>query len=115
MGAFGLPGDLSSASRFIRAAFVRNNSVSQNSESESIGQFFHILSSVEQQRGCSVMNGKYEITLYSSCCNTDRGIYYYTTYENRQICAVHLYREDLSGDKLISYPLVENQQIRNIN
>ena len=35
MGALGLPGDLSSQSRFVRAAFVKMNAVSGDSESES--------------------------------------------------------------------------------
>ena len=113
MGAIGLPGDLSSASRFVRAAFTKLNSFSGDSESESISQFFHILLSVAQQRGCVHMgNGKYEITIYSSCCNTDKGIYYYITYENSQITAVDMYNENLDSDKLVSYPLVKNQQIK---
>lgn len=81
MGAMGLPGDLSSASRFVRAAFTRMNSVAGDSESESVSQFFQILRSVAMARGCVRLGGdSYEITVYSSCCNTDRGIYYYTTY-----------------------------------
>ena len=112
MGAIGLPGDLSSSSRFVKAAFTKLNSISGESESESISQFFHILSSVEQQRGCvHIDNGKYEITIYSSCCNTDKGIYYYTTYENSQITAVDMYREDLDGEHPVAYPLVTGQQI----
>lgn len=112
MGAMGLPGDLSSASRFVKAAFTRMNARSGESESESISQFFHILGSVAQQRGCVHMGeGKYEITLYSSCCNMDKGIYYYTTYENSRITGVDMHREDLEGDKVIAYPLVEGQQI----
>ena len=113
MGAMGLPGDLSSQSRFVRAAFVRANSRSGESEAESVSQFFHILGSVEQQRGCCELdNGKYEITLYTSCCNADKGIYYYTTYENSQITAVDMHKEDMDGTELVSYPLVEEQQIR---
>lgn len=112
MGAMGLPGDLSSSSRFVKAAFTKLNSVSGDSESESISQFFHILTSVEQQRGCvHIDNGQYELTIYSSCCNTDKGIYYYTTYENSQVTAVDMYREDLEADKPVSYPLVTGQQI----
>ncbi len=80
MGALGLPGDLSSASRFVRVAFTKMNAVSGDSEGESISQFFHILGSVDQQRGCcQVAEGKYEITIYTSCCNCDKGIYYYNT------------------------------------
>ena len=53
----------------------------------------------------------YEKTVYSSCCNTDKGIYYYTTYENSQITAVDMHKEDLDGQELISYELIKKQQI----
>lgn len=113
MGAMGLPGDLSSSSRFIKAAYTRYHSRSGNSESESISQFFHILGSVAQQRGSVlVRDQEYEITFYSSCCNTDQGIYYYTTYENSQITAVDMHRVKLDGQALVSYPLIQEQQIR---
>jgi choloylglycine hydrolase len=97
----------------VKAAFTKLNSLSGTSESESISQFFHILGSVAQQRGLvRVREDKYEFTLYSSCCNTDKGIYYYTTYENSQITAVDMHRCDLDGSKPISYPLITGQQIR---
>ena len=112
MGALGLPGDLSSASRFVRVAFTKSNSRSGDSENESVSQFFHILGSVDQQRGCcEVADGKYEITLYTSCCSADTGIYYYTTYENHQISGVDMYRENLDGDTLTRYPLINGEQI----
>jgi len=102
MGGIGLPGDLSSQSRFVRAAFVRMNSVSGESEQESVNQFFHILTSVEQQRGCVLLeDGRYEYTLYSSCCSLNSGIYYYTTYEDREIRAVDLRKFDLEGRELV--------------
>ena len=107
MGAKGLPGDLSSDSRFVRVAFTRANSVSSESEPESVIQFFHILGSVEQVRGCcEVSPSEYEITIYTSCCNASRGIYYYTTYENPQITAVNMHRTDLNSDTLTRYPLL---------
>ncbi len=113
MGALGLPGDLSSPSRFVRAVFTRMNSRSGESEEESVSQFFHNLGAVSQQRGCSeVGEGNYEITIYTSCCNADKGIYYYTTYQNHQITGVDLHREDLEGARLFRYPLITDQQIR---
>lgn len=112
MGAIGLPGDASSMSRFVRATFVKMNSVSGDSETESVSQFFHILKSVEMQKGCVYLGEElYATTLYSSCCNTDRGIYYYTTYDNSRINAVDMYREDLDGSKLAAYPLKKEQDI----
>lgn len=113
MGALGMPGDWSSQSRFVKTAFTKLNSVCGTSEEESVSQFFHILGSVEHQRGCVDMgNNLYEITLYSSCCNTDKGIYYYRTYENSQITAVDMFRENLDGEKVITYPLIKEQQIK---
>lgn len=112
MGAMGLPGDLSSQSRFVRASFVRMNSISGDSEPESVSQFFHILASVDQQRGCCRLeNGKCEITLYTSCCNADKGVYYYTTYDNHQISGVDMHKEDLSGENLIAYAPVQGERI----
>lgn len=112
MGALGLPGDLSSHSRFIRAAFVRAHSLCEATEESRVSQFFHILTAVEQQRGCCQLeNGKYEITLYTSCCNATRGIYYYTTYDNRQITAVDMHKAPLDGNALVRYPLIQKQQI----
>ena len=112
MGSLGLPGDMSSGSRFVKAAFTKLHSFDDGSEESAVCQFFHILSSVCQQRGLTMLeHGKYEYTLYSSCCNTDKGIFYYTTYENSRISAVQLHREDLESIKLISYSLLSNSDI----
>ena len=112
MGAMGLPGDLSSQSRFVKAVFTKYNSVKEN----SLNQFFHILHSVEQQKGCVLAdNNKYEYTMYTSSCNTDKGIYYYTTYENHSITAVDMHKENLDAKELITYPLIKDEQISEIN
>ena len=112
MGAMGLPGDLSSPSRFVRAAFVKMNSVSGDTETESVGQFFHIMGSVEQPSGCCLVgDGEYERTIYTSCCSADRGIYYYTTYENPAVTAVDMTREDLDGAQLVRYPMETEMRI----
>ena len=113
MGAIGLPGDLSSSSRFVRASFVKCNSLCGETEEENVAQFFHILASVEQQKGCvKLSSGEYEYTIYSSCCNTERGIYYYRTYRNSTITAVDMHRENLDGDRVIAYPVKWEQYIR---
>jgi choloylglycine hydrolase len=116
MGAIGLPGDLSSQSRFIRVAYTKLNSFSKEDEKSSVSQFFHILGSVDQQRGCCDLgDGKFEITIYTSCCNADKGIYYYTTYDNHQITAVDMNKEDLNGNGLVRYSLLTDEQIKEQN
>ena len=112
MGGIGLPGDLSSTSRFVRVAFTKWNSIDGQDENESVSQFFHILGSVEQQYGSvQLENNTYEYTIYSSCCNADKGIYYYKTYNNSQITAVDMHKENLEGRKLISYPMQKTMNI----
>lgn len=112
MGALGLPGDLSSASRFVRAAFVKWNSLAGETEEQNVSQFFHVLGAVEQQKGCvQIEKGEFEYTVYSSCCNTDKGIYYYKTYNNSQITAVDMHKENLDGKVLKAYPLNKEQKI----
>lgn len=112
MGGLGLPGDLSSQSRFVKVAFTKMNSLSGSSEKESVSQFFHILNSVDQQRGCcNLGDDKYEITIYTSCCNTNKGFYYYTTYDNHQINAIDMHKENLEGNELIKYSLITEEQI----
>lgn len=106
MAGLGLPGDLSSKSRFVRAVFTKYNSMCDDDELSSINQFFKILGSVEQVKGlCEVTPGKYEYTIYSSCMNQDKGIFYYTTYGNSDIHAIDMHKVDLDGDKLSIYKL----------
>lgn len=115
MGAIGLPGDLSSASRFVRVCFTKLNAVLPSNEAEQVAQFFHVLGSVEQQEGSVRVEEGYERTQYTSCCDTEKMIYYYTTYENSQPSAVRLTDKDASADKLIEYKMSFKPSIRFIN
>lgn len=111
LGAFGLPGDFSSASRFVRCAYVKENALFPDTEEGRVNQVFHILQSVAQYNGCVQAQHGFEKTVYSICCNANKGILYYITYDNRQITAIDLYRTDLEADQLAVYPLLEQQQI----
>lgn len=116
MGAVGLPGDFSSVSRFVRAVFTKENSVCGESEEESVSQFFNIMGTVFNVRGSvRLADNKYQTTVYTSCCNTDKGIFYYTTYENPQICAIDMHKEKLDANELIIYPLKADLSINYIN
>ena len=110
MGALGLPGDLSSASRFVRVAFTNMNVTKGLNEQENVSQFFHILGSVEQQKGlCEVAEGKYEYTIYTSCCNLNKGIYYYSTYHGHTIKAVDMHKTNLDNKDLTCYPMIDEE------
>ena len=103
MGALGLPGDFSSQSRFVRAVFVRENAVWGETEQENVNQFFHILDSVAMPKGCVWTKNGFEYTRYSSCCDAEQGIYYYKTYQDFAIKAVHMMDADLERSYLYTY------------
>ena len=112
MGALGLPGDLSSSSRFVRAAFTALNSPSYDNCEQSVSQFFHILGAVDQTRGCCVMdNGHCETTIYTTCFDVTKGVLYYTSYDNRQISAVDMNKVNLDGTALFRFPMIKNANI----
>lgn len=101
LGAFGLPGDFSSSSRFVKAVFVKEKSICDGSEAESVNQFFHILDAVAMPKGCVLTGtGEYEYTRYSCCCNTDTLVYYYKTYGDFTIKRAALHAADLDGSRL---------------
>lgn len=116
VGALGLPGDLSSSSRFAKCAFTKLNSRSLSDEEHSVSQFFHVLHSVEQQDGlCEVKEGMFEITQYSDCYNLDKGYLYYTTYNNCSINKLIMNHLEFEDDKLTVYELNDSLSITEQN
>lgn len=115
-GGIGLPGDCSPASRFIKAAFVKENSDCELDEMSNITQFFHILDSVSFVQGTVVTpEQKNDLTLYSSCINGRTGDYYYKTYTNNQISVISMQKENLNQTTLISYDLETKQNLNYVN
>lgn len=111
-GAFGLPGDFTSPSRFVRATFLKNNITCIDNEVEGVTAFFHILSNCSMPSGSIVTSDNHNYkTIYTSamCCET--GTYYYHTYDNRQITSIHLFKEDLDRKKIKNYPYRNEQSI----
>lgn len=112
MGALGLPGDASPASRFVRAAFCKWNTELPSGEEASVTQFFHILDNVAMVAGSvRTPENKLDRTTYASCINASRGIYYYKTYNNNQISAVSMHKTDLDGCAPVVFEQVNRQQI----
>jgi len=112
LGSFGLPGDFSSASRFVKAAYLLLNSVCSDDEKDSVSQFFKILDSVSVVNGSILIDSKFSYyTTYSCCVNTDKGIFYYKTYFNSQITAVNMNHENLEDKCLKEFEMERQQQI----
>ena len=113
MGAWGLPGDPSSASRFVRAVYAKNHTLHANSRSEAISRFFHVLDTVSLPLGYSLTeNGVPTSTVYSSCGDTSDFAYYFTTYGCRRIRAVKPHT--LHGSTLTLFPMSHDENIEYI-
>ena len=108
IGAYGLPGDSSSASRFVRCAFTLHNAARPTGEEAAVSQVFHILASAAQVEG---VNGRTR-TQYAACCNMDTGVYYYQTYGSGAVTAVRLSAEEPDGCYLSMHPMRVESQIR---
>lgn len=109
MGAFGLPGDCSSSSRFVRAAFYRANSACGEGKFAEVSQFFHVLGAVEMPRGgVLTAEGKCDMTRYACCMDAEAGVYYVKTYENSRVRAYGMRTE---GDVIQQFSMQGEEDI----
>lgn len=112
MGSIGLPGDTSSSSRFVRAAFNLLNLEETTDDLATITDFFHVLDSVSMVKGSTLTNtNKFDITLYSCCIDTTNNIYYYKLYNNNRINAVKLTDELINKKDITQFNLIKEQDI----
>lgn len=102
MGALGLPGDLSSESRFVRVAFHKSNSADE----DSTGKIMRLLSTVSMPNGSLKTELGYEYTAYTSAVDLESVTYHFRTYSSDSTTSAHLFREELaSSPSLVTYPI----------
>lgn len=106
MGALGLPGDLSSKSRFVRAAYHKLNS----RDSASLRQIFRLLSTVAMPDGSVQTDYGYERTEYSAAQDLDHLVYSYRMYDSITAYAVCLSDEDINASSPKSYNLKKEKE-----
>ncbi|EJR74717.1 hypothetical protein IK7_05505 [Bacillus cereus VD156] len=111
-GSMGIPGDFTPPSRFVRAAYSKQNIHGIDNEEEGVSAIFHILSNCELPKGGVITEeGTLDNTIYTSAMCMESGIYYYHTYDCRQIIAIHLFHENLDTDEIKTYPFQRKQKI----
>ncbi|WP_300261440.1 choloylglycine hydrolase [Clostridium sp.] len=115
-GLLGLPGDFTPASRFLRAVFLRDAMMKNDKDSIEISDFYHILNNVAMVKGAiRTLEEKSDVTQYTSCMCLEKGIYYYNTYENNQINAIDMKKENLDGNEIKIYKYNETLNINYVN
>lgn len=116
-GSFGLPGDYSSPSRFVRTAFLKQFAVKGEDETEGITKMFHNFAAVDIPEG--ILNadpdlGVYEQTLCICAMCGESLTYYFAPAENRRISALRLGKE-LNSREVQYFDLPKAQDIAYIN
>ncbi len=100
-GTFGIPGDYTSPSRFVRAAFLKSHVLLPKSNNETVNMCFNILKSVTIPKGVVITNrGTYDYTQYTVFMNVNTGDYYFNTHDNNQILKANI--NDSNSNEIIS-------------
>lgn len=109
-GALGMPGDYTSPSRFVRAAFGAAHAPTEENGTK-VGAFFRRMAAVEIPRGwVRAEDGRWVVTHYTCCMDPAQGVYYYRTAGCHRITAVSLPRTPM-GEKPMCYPLRKQEDI----
>jgi choloylglycine hydrolase len=116
-----LPGDMSSPSRFIRAACALSLTETADGEGEAISRFFHIMGTVNQPlgfesaRSLGISSSAPMKTLYTSCMDSESLTYYFTTYSCRKIRGVRLKNAHLDMDSPTSFDMEREEWFHFLN
>lgn len=109
-GLHGLPGDFSSPSRFVRAAFFKTFAIPQKTGSDTVAQSFHILNNVDVPFGTAynVGTAKFDMpsaTQWTIATDiTNRKLYYHTMY-NRTVRRIDMNAIDFATVPFQYHPL----------
>ena len=119
-GFLGLPGDFTSPSRFVRATAFLKSAIHPATAQEAIKDAFHILNSFDIPRGAvreAQKNGNhiYEQTQFTSVADLKNLIFYFHTYENRQIRMVKLKSFDLAEKEILTISMDQPEQILDVS
>ncbi len=112
LGAFGLPGDYSAISRFVRIAFLKSLMPPPHDLKRGICEFYHLLGAVAMPNGCIIKPpNQYEYTLYTSCMCLERGTYTYTSYTNQRISSIDMHKEDLNSTEIKAFDFLDAEEL----
>jgi choloylglycine hydrolase len=109
-GGFGLPGDFTPPSRFVRAVAFEQSAVPSNTGADVVQQMFHILNNFDIPVGAvrDTVEGHQvdEYTLWTSADDLKNLVFYYRTFNDQTLRSIDL-RKALaaSGGKMMQYPM----------
>ena len=102
-GTFGLPGDYTPPSRFVRTAYQKSHAELPADRDGAVVACFHILESVSIPKGVVVTSrGTSDYTQYTAFLDLTAKEYFFKTYDNSQILSARLPIRQSFDPKLLS-------------
>ncbi|WP_057875052.1 choloylglycine hydrolase family protein [Liquorilactobacillus aquaticus] len=114
-GTFGLPGDYTPPSRFVRTAFLKNATEQAEDETSAVSLLHHVLESVSIPKGAVINElGAQDYTCYTAYMCSESLAFYYSTYYNQRINKLSL-KSLLTSDDYKIFKINNNEDINQLN
>jgi choloylglycine hydrolase len=111
-GMVGLPGDMTSVSRFVRAFFMVANVPKDMTTTQQVGTAFHFLNNFDIPPGMIELGGNYgggtsgyEITYWSSVSDLKNKVFYIRTFQNTNVQSISMSNLDLNAKDIQYFDL----------
>lgn len=113
-GMIGIPGDYTSVSRFVRAAYTRQYT-EQVVDELALNTVNHMLEPFDIPKGVKQQGDGFDYTQYRAYMQLSNATYYYQAYGSTTINAVHLTEDLLNKAETTEFSATSTQEINNLN
>lgn len=118
-GMYGLPGDFTPPSRFVRAVALSQSAIPGDNGEEAVRQAFHVLDSFDIPLGTvrsatAADSTPREYTQWTSASDTKNRSFYFHSHDNRRIRRVDLKRAELNAAEVVTIPLFDQEDEQNL-
>jgi choloylglycine hydrolase len=114
-GMWGLPGDFSPPSRFVRAALFSANAIPSDNAADGISHVFHLLNNFDIPKGITRVNAdgttSADYTQMTTARDPQNLRYFYKSYEDQTIRMIDLKSLDLDAKDIKMFPTASSQAI----
>ncbi len=118
-GMWGLPGDFTPPSRFVRAVAFTQATPTPETAEQGVWQAFHLLNQFDLPRGAIRANqdGKtvVDYTNRTTAADMKNLRYYFHTYQNRQVKMVDLQKTDWKAGNIKAIPMQEPETAQDVS
>lgn len=117
-GLYGMPGDFTPPSRFVRAVALSQSAIPGATGDDAVHQAFHVLDSFDiplgAVRSARAAETPREYTQWTSASDTKNRSFYFHSHDNRRVRRVDLMRANLNASQVVTIPLHDQVDEQNL-